>query len=95
MIPSRRALLTGAGASLMEDAARANIAMFERAMQMFPGFGYGRSEPAAPPAAKHWRCARPSRCCSSVTAAEAHGRRGARPAGRKLPAGPTLPGWKW
>ena len=40
-----RAFGTGAGASLMEDAARANIAMFERAMQMFPGFGYARVEP--------------------------------------------------
>ncbi|MFN3837178.1 MAG: polyhydroxyalkanoate synthesis repressor PhaR [Brevundimonas sp.] len=40
-----RAFGTGAGASLMEDAARANIAMFERAMQMFPGFGYARAEP--------------------------------------------------
>ncbi|WP_374321998.1 polyhydroxyalkanoate synthesis repressor PhaR [Brevundimonas sp.] len=39
-----RAFGTGAGASLMEDAARANIAMFERAMQMFPGFGYARTE---------------------------------------------------
>ncbi|MCK6104939.1 polyhydroxyalkanoate synthesis repressor PhaR [Brevundimonas sp. EYE_349] len=42
-----RAFGTGAGASLMEDAARANIAMFERAMQMFPGFGYARAEPTA------------------------------------------------
>nr|WP_314529183.1 polyhydroxyalkanoate synthesis repressor PhaR [uncultured Brevundimonas sp.] len=40
-----RAFGTGAGASLMEDAARANIAMFERAMQMFPSFGYARAEP--------------------------------------------------
>ena len=40
-----RAFGTGAGASLMEDAARANIAMFERAMQMFPAFGYARAEP--------------------------------------------------
>lgn len=42
-----RAFGTGAGASLMEDAARANIAMFERAMQMFPGFGYARTEASA------------------------------------------------
>ena len=42
-----RAFGTGAGASLMEDAARANITMFERAMQMFPGFGYARAEPTA------------------------------------------------
>ena len=41
-----RAFGTAAGATLMEDAARANIAMFERAMQMFPGFGYARAEPA-------------------------------------------------
>jgi len=43
-----RAFGTGAGATLMEEAARANMAMFERAMQMFPAFGYGRAEPAAP-----------------------------------------------
>ncbi|WP_312598995.1 polyhydroxyalkanoate synthesis repressor PhaR [Brevundimonas sp.] len=42
-----RAFGTGTGTSLMEDAARANIAMFERAMQMFPGFGYARAEPTA------------------------------------------------
>ena len=42
-----RAFGTAAGATLMEDAARANIAMFERAMQMFPGFGYARAEPTA------------------------------------------------
>ena len=42
-----RAFGTGAGASLMEDAARANIALFERAMQMFPGFGYARTEASA------------------------------------------------
>lgn len=41
-----RAFGTGTGASLMEDAARANIAMFERAMQMFPGFGLARAEAA-------------------------------------------------
>jgi polyhydroxyalkanoate synthesis regulator protein len=29
----------------MEDAARANMAMFERAMQMFPAFTYPRAEP--------------------------------------------------
>ena len=45
-----RAFGTGSGATLMEEAARANMAMFERAMQMFPGFGYGRAEPAAPEA---------------------------------------------
>ncbi|MBB5772303.1 polyhydroxyalkanoate synthesis repressor PhaR [Brevundimonas vesicularis] len=40
-----RAFGTGAGATLMEDAARANMAMFERAMQMFPAFSYPRAEP--------------------------------------------------
>ena len=40
-----RAFGTGAGATLMEDAARANMAMFERAMQMFPAFTYPRAEP--------------------------------------------------
>lgn len=42
-----RAFGTGAGATLMEDAARTNMAMFERAMQMFPAFGYPRAEPTA------------------------------------------------
>lgn len=46
-----RAFGTGSGATLMEEAARANMAMFERALQMFPGFGYARAEPAAEPAA--------------------------------------------
>jgi len=32
-------------ATLMEEAVRQNMAMFERAAQMFPGFGYGRVEP--------------------------------------------------
>lgn len=41
-----RAFGTGSGATLMEEAARANMAMFERALQMFPGFGYARAEPA-------------------------------------------------
>jgi hypothetical protein len=40
-----RAFGTGAGATLMEDAARTNMAMFERAMQMFPAFTYPRAEP--------------------------------------------------
>ena len=40
-----RAFGTGAGATLMEDAARANMAMFERAIQMFPAFTYPRAEP--------------------------------------------------
>lgn len=39
-----RAFGTGSGATLMEEAARANMAMFERAMQMFPGFAYPRAE---------------------------------------------------
>ena len=47
-----RAFGAGAGATLIEEAAKTNRAVFERAMQMFPGFGYGRSEPAAPPAAE-------------------------------------------
>ncbi|MDQ1155042.1 polyhydroxyalkanoate synthesis repressor PhaR [Brevundimonas sp. SORGH_AS_0993] len=46
-----RAFGTGSGATLMEEAARANMAMFQRALQMFPGFGYARAEPAAEPAA--------------------------------------------
>jgi polyhydroxyalkanoate synthesis repressor PhaR len=41
-----RAFGTGSGATLMEEAAKANMAMFERAMQMFPAFGYSRVEPA-------------------------------------------------
>jgi polyhydroxyalkanoate synthesis repressor PhaR len=40
-----RAFGTGSGASLMEEAAKANMAMFERAMQIFPAFGYSRTEP--------------------------------------------------
>ena len=49
-----RAFGSGSGASLMEEAAKANMAMFERAMQMFPGFGYSRVEPTpqAAPAEK-------------------------------------------
>lgn len=45
-----RAFGAGSGASLIEEAAKANMAMFERAMQMFPGFGYSRVEPTPPPA---------------------------------------------
>ena len=45
-----RAFGTGSGATLMEEAARANMAMFERALQMFPGFGFTRAEPTAAPA---------------------------------------------
>ncbi|WAC60097.1 polyhydroxyalkanoate synthesis repressor PhaR [Brevundimonas sp. SL130] len=40
-----RAFGSGSGASLMEEAAKTNMAMFERAMQMFPAFGYSRVEP--------------------------------------------------
>jgi polyhydroxyalkanoate synthesis regulator protein len=42
-----RAFGTGSGATLMEEAAKANMAMFERAMQMFPAFGYSRTESQA------------------------------------------------
>ena len=44
-----RAFGSGSGATLIEEAARANMAMFERALQMFPGFAYPRAE-AAPTA---------------------------------------------
>lgn len=46
-----RAFGTGPGANLMEEAVKQNMAMFERAMKMFPGFGYAANEatPAAPP----------------------------------------------
>ncbi|NBB64596.1 polyhydroxyalkanoate synthesis repressor PhaR [Pseudomonas sp. ODNR1LW] len=49
-----RAFGSGSGASLMEETAKANMAMFERALQMFPGFGYSRVEPTpqAAPAEK-------------------------------------------
>ncbi|WP_395944194.1 polyhydroxyalkanoate synthesis repressor PhaR [Brevundimonas sp.] len=45
-----RAFGTGSGATLIEETAKANMAMFERAMQMFPGFGYSRVEPTPQPA---------------------------------------------
>lgn len=32
------------GAGLMEEAVKQNMAMFERAMKMFPGFAYARGE---------------------------------------------------
>ena len=35
------------GAAMFEEQVRKNTAMFERAMQMFPGFGYARAEPTA------------------------------------------------
>jgi polyhydroxyalkanoate synthesis repressor PhaR len=43
-----RAFSAAPGGGLMEEAVRQNMAMFERAMKMFPGFAYGRpgSEPA-------------------------------------------------
>ena len=47
-----RAFGTGSGATLIEETAKANMAMFERAMQMFPAFGYPRAEPTATPEAK-------------------------------------------
>jgi len=42
-----RAFGAAPGATLMEEAVRQNMAMFERAAQMFPGFGYGRTEQEA------------------------------------------------
>jgi polyhydroxyalkanoate synthesis repressor PhaR len=44
-----RAFGSSSGATLMEEAAKANMAMFERTLQMFPGFGYSRVEPTATP----------------------------------------------
>lgn len=49
-----RAFGAGPGANLMEEAVKQNMAMFERALKMFPGFGYAAADPAAsapPPAA--------------------------------------------
>lgn len=47
-----RAFAAAPGGGLMEEAVRQNMAMFERAMKMFPGFAYGRAEgqPAEAPA---------------------------------------------
>jgi polyhydroxyalkanoate synthesis repressor PhaR len=39
------------GATLMDEAVRRNMAMFEQAMRMFPGFAYGRPEEGAAAAA--------------------------------------------
>lgn len=39
-----RAFGTGAGAGLMEDVVRQNMAMFQRAMTLFPGFNPYRSD---------------------------------------------------
>ena len=48
-----RAFGSGPGANLMEEAVKQNMAMFERALKMFPGFGYAAAEnaqeAAAPP----------------------------------------------
>ncbi len=38
------------GAGLMEEAVKQNMAMFDRAMKMFPGFAYGRTPDASPAA---------------------------------------------
>lgn len=50
-----RAFAAAPGGNLMEEAVRQNMAMFERAMRMFPGFAHARQEgeaAEAPPAAK-------------------------------------------
>ena len=47
-----RALAQTPGGSLMEEAARQNMAMFERAMRMFPTFGYGAAQTPPEPQAK-------------------------------------------
>ena len=39
------------GAGLIDEAVKRNMAMFEQAMKMFPGFAYGRMETPAQPAA--------------------------------------------
>ena len=39
------------GAGLIDEAVKRNMAMFEQAMKMFPGFAYGRTDPPAPSAA--------------------------------------------
>ncbi|KPF77701.1 polyhydroxyalkanoate biosynthesis repressor PhaR [Brevundimonas sp. AAP58] len=39
------------GAGMMEAAAKQNMAMFEQAMKIFPGFGYGRAPEALAAAA--------------------------------------------
>ncbi len=40
------------GAGLIDEAVKRNMAMFEQAMKMFPGFAYGRTETPAAPAAE-------------------------------------------
>ncbi|MET4682285.1 polyhydroxyalkanoate synthesis repressor PhaR [Brevundimonas faecalis] len=47
-----RAFAGTPGGGLMEEAVRQNMAMFERAMKMFPGFAYGRAEASAEPEAQ-------------------------------------------
>ncbi|WP_292052460.1 MULTISPECIES: polyhydroxyalkanoate synthesis repressor PhaR [unclassified Brevundimonas] len=47
-----RAFAQTPGGSLMEEAARQNMAMFERAMRMFPAFGYGAAQTPSEPQAK-------------------------------------------
>lgn len=39
---------TTPGGAFMEEAVKQNMAMFERALKMFPGFGYGAGGEAAP-----------------------------------------------
>jgi polyhydroxyalkanoate synthesis repressor PhaR len=48
------------GATLMDEAVRRNMAMFEQAMRMFPGFAYGRSEDGTAPAASEDPAASPA-----------------------------------
>lgn len=48
------------GATLMDEAVRRNMAMFEQAMRMFPGFAYGRPEDGTAPAASEEPAAAPA-----------------------------------
>lgn len=48
------------GATLMDEAVRRNMAMFEQAMRMFPGFAYGRPEDGTAPAASEDPAASPA-----------------------------------
>ena len=58
-----RAFAGTPGGGLMEEAVRQNMAMFERAMRMFPGFAYGRpeGEAAETPAAAEATKAEPAK----------------------------------
>ena len=52
-----RAFAQAPGGALMEEAVRQNMAMFERTMRMFPGFGYAQADagdkaPSEPASAK-------------------------------------------